>query len=639
MRAMHAALLLLAVICPAASQKHFHYIPGMVQVSRKVGQSINVDVNSMHSHEGVISYEFYSLPFCKPDKQTMSEAVHRETLGQVIWGDKIEPSMYWLEMKVPVACQVVCTKPLSSADRQKFETRINNRYRGNFVIDNLPVIGKADSVLRLGDTGAEDCLDMATRGWPLGVPKKCMTNQKTLIHNHVVFEVSVNKFGEDEWIIAAVNVRPYSIDHHDVTNCNKDFDIDHTHQMLTTDATTNKIIWSYGVEWKEVTNVTWANRWDAYLNLSDSNTSQVHWIGLYRALTVVLCLAVVVALILMRTLHVDFNRYNGADSPDEQQEEMGWKLVHADVFRPPSSPALFSVIIGTGVQLMGMMGLSVLLAILGYLSPANRGSLISAALFLFVFMSLANGMVTGYLLNMFQRRQWRTVFLSGFAYPGILFGVWLVMESVIFFLRSGANTAPLVELVKIMVLWIGISVPLVILGAAFSFRWPVVEPVTKVQKVPRNIPPQRDYLSTAHLAFLPGVLPFCAALVELRLIMYSMWQGRVYYMFGFLAISTFSVVIAAAEVTLVVVYFILVFEDHKWWWKSLIIPGGMGIHFFLYSIYYYKTSLHIRTNLGMCVYFTSMALVSFSMWLMLATIGFISSYIFIRVIYSRIKID
>ena len=35
----------------------------------------------------------------------------------------------------------------------------------------------------------------------------------------------------------------------------------------------------------------------------------------------------------------------------EEREESGWKLVHADVFRPPSEwPMLFCVLVGTGMQ-------------------------------------------------------------------------------------------------------------------------------------------------------------------------------------------------------------------------------------------------------------------------------------------------
>lgn len=40
------------------------------------------------------------------------------------------------------------------------------------------------------------------------------------------------------------------------------------------------------------------------------------------------------------------------------QEDYGWKLVHADVFRPPTRPMLLSVLVGSGSQLIAMAGLT-----------------------------------------------------------------------------------------------------------------------------------------------------------------------------------------------------------------------------------------------------------------------------------------
>ena len=39
----------------------------------------------------------------------------------------------------------------------------------------------------------------------------------------------------------------------------------------------------------------------------------------------------------------------------QAQEETGWKLVHGDVFRAPKNPNLLSVLVGSGVQLLAMV--------------------------------------------------------------------------------------------------------------------------------------------------------------------------------------------------------------------------------------------------------------------------------------------
>jgi Endomembrane protein 70 len=65
--------------------------------------------------------------------------------------------------------------------------------------------------------------------------------------------------------------------------------------------------------------------------------------------------------------------------------------VHGDVLRPPQRAGLLSVYVGTGAQLIGMALVTMVFAALGFLSPANRGGLMTAMLLLFVFMGLVGG--------------------------------------------------------------------------------------------------------------------------------------------------------------------------------------------------------------------------------------------------------
>lgn len=56
---------------------------------------------------------------------------------------------------------------------------------------------------------------------------------------------------------------------------------------------------------------------------------------------------------------------------------------------------LFANIVGSGIQVVGMVAVTVFFAMLGMLSPASRGSLMSAAIFLYCFMGLVAGYHTG----------------------------------------------------------------------------------------------------------------------------------------------------------------------------------------------------------------------------------------------------
>ena len=61
------------------------------------------------------------------------------------------------------------------------------------------------------------------------------------------------------------------------------------------------------------------------------------------------------------------------------------------MLRPPQRAGLLSVYVGTGAQLIGMALVTMVFAALGFLSPANRGGLMTAMLLLFVFMGLVGG--------------------------------------------------------------------------------------------------------------------------------------------------------------------------------------------------------------------------------------------------------
>merc|ERR1719460_2551414 len=138
---------------------------------------------------------------------------------------------------------------------------------------------------------------------------------------------------------------------------------------------------------------------------------------------------------MMRTLHRDFNRYNAADAADaaEVEEETGWKLVHGDVFRPPRSPMMLSVLVGTGVQTVSMAVVTMVFAVLGFLSPANRGGLMTAALLRFVFMGVPAGYSSAFLHKTLKGVDWKkNMLLTSCLLPGTLFAVFFVLN---FFIR------------------------------------------------------------------------------------------------------------------------------------------------------------------------------------------------------------
>jgi transmembrane 9 superfamily member 2/4 len=116
------------------------------------------------------------------------------------------------------------------------------------------------------------------------------------------------------------------------------------------------IPYSYSVRFKENNDIKWASRWDYILNSMPS--PKIQWFSILNSLVIVLFLSGMVAMILLRTIHKDLAKYNSAQNGDDVEEEFGWKLVHGDVFRPPSKSLILSVFLGSGSQMLIMTALT-----------------------------------------------------------------------------------------------------------------------------------------------------------------------------------------------------------------------------------------------------------------------------------------
>ena len=148
-----------------------------------------------------------------------------------------------------------------------------------------------------------------------------------------------------------------------------------------------EIVFTYDVVFKS-SPVRWASRWDTYLQTQDR---EIHWFSVVNSAMILLFLSGMVAMIMIRTLRRDITQYNQLETVEETAEETGWKLVSRRRVQAASAPGALSVCIGTGSQLLGMTFVTMIFAVLGFLSPANRGGLMTAMLMLFVFMGAING--------------------------------------------------------------------------------------------------------------------------------------------------------------------------------------------------------------------------------------------------------
>ncbi|PRW59585.1 transmembrane 9 superfamily member 7 [Chlorella sorokiniana] len=632
---LQRAVALLALLAVLGGQgAAAFYLPGVAPQDFKKGDPITFKVNKLMSVKN-LPYQFYSLPYCRPDKVVSSA----ENLGEVLRGDRIENSLYDTKFRQDQHCTIVCRlESLTKAQDKAFKSKISDEYRVNMILDNLPI-----GIVRMREDNGEQ-VKTYERGFPVGFQDE---KENSYLHNHLSFTILYHKDAETDLArIVGFEVEPYSIAHkYDGQWKGKDT------QLSTCDASGKKpltdkgphllvkesaeVIFTYDVVYKP-SDIRWATRWDTYLLATDD---QVHWFSIINSLMIVLFLSGMVAMIMMRTLHRDISKYNQLETAEEAQEETGWKLVHGDVFRPPVHGSWLAVLVGTGTQLFCMTLATMVFATLGFLSPANRGGLMTAVLLLFVFMGCFAGYSSARLYKTFKGEQWkRTTVRTALAFPAFVSAIFLSLNFMVWGQRS-SGAVPFGTLCALVFLWCGVSVPLCFVGSYFGYKKPAPEDPVRTNKIPRQVPEQPWYMHPAFSVLIGGILPFGAVFIELFFILTSMWMHQFYYLFGFLALVFIILIITCAEITIVLAYFQLCSEDYHWWWRAYLTSGSSALYLFLYSLFYFYTKLDITKLVPALMYFGYMAIVSATFFCLTGTIGFYATYIFIRKIYAAVKID
>jgi len=640
------------------------YLPGVNPKNYKKGEEVKLKVNSMTSVKTHSPVEYYRLPFCKPENGPKRD---NENLGEFLAGDRIESSPFKLIMKEDMYCEQVCISNLGRAESDstspnKVIRAIKRDYHNNWIVDNLPSASKL-----------EDETDTYTKYWQ-GFPIGFIASDdgKAYINNHVNLEIeyhTVQDQGEERYRVVRFTVEPFSIKHDytpqvvdddgDATNTVADISNPilscdpkaktkkHTNFYMAThnghmaQEASGRVLFTYDVQWIENEELHWASRWDVYLSMNDGIPSKVHWLSIANSLIIVFVLTAMIAAILVRNLRRDYDRYAKVPTDEERAEdleEFGWKLVHADVFRVPSHPMLLSVLCGSGVQLLGMAFLTILFAAMGFLSPANRGSLLMALVLLYVLMGSVNGFVTAKMYKTFKGKSWqKATTVSAFGFPGLVFATFFFMD-MLAITQESSDAVPFTTMLTVLVLWFGISTPLVYFGAFMGFKHDPIDFPVNTSNIPRQIPDQPWFMSTTFTALLGGIMPFGACFLELFFIMSSLWMDQYYYVFGFLLLTFTILLVTCAEITILFNYFQLCGEDYNWWWRSFSTAAACALYVYGYSFHYFS-QLESSSSATYILYFGYMTLICIALGIMTGSVGLFSTLYFNRTIYSYIKVE
>ncbi|KAF3166808.1 hypothetical protein TWF751_008579 [Orbilia oligospora] len=630
---------LAALIALRAPLSAAFYLPGVAPTDYNEGDLVPLNVNrltpaiqaSSQQVQSLISYDYYHeyFHFCQPEggPQKISES-----LGSILFGDRILTSPFELRMGKNETCKLLCQSKHDKRSARFTNMRIWQGYNLNWLIDGLPA---ATLTSQIGDESNQ----FYSQGFSLGgFVNDGKTQPKPSINNHYDIIVDYHRIPgrkDRSFRVVGVVVQPSSRHQKVSGGDKKTADCGNEDPMLLSEEGNTDITYTYSVIWME-SPTAWATRWDKYLHVFDP---RIHWFSLVNSAIIVIFLTGMVSMVLLKTLRKDIARYNQLDLNEDVQEDSGWKLVHGDVFRPPKNPMLLSIFLGSGAQIFFMTGVTILFALLGFLSPSGRGSLATAMIIFYTLLGFVGGYTSARVYKSFGGESWRkNILFTPIFIPGVVFGTFFFLN---FFLiwKGSSGAVPLWTMIALVCIWFVISLPLSFAGSWFGFRAPAFEAPVRTNQIPRQIPEQALYLKPLPSMLLVGILPFGAIFVELYFIMSSIWFHRVYYMFGFLFVCYGIMIITCSTVTILMIYFLLCSENYHWHWRAFFISGASAFYVILNAFIYWLSKLSLGGLASNVLYLGYSLLIGFLFFILTGTIGFFSSWVFVRKIYASIKID
>eukprot|EP00798_Chlamydomonas_sp_ICE-L_P031784 gene31785-6981_t len=191
---------------------------------------------------------------------------------------------------------------------------------------------------------------------------------------------------------------------------------------------------------------------------------------------------------------------------------------------------------------------------------------------------------------------------------------------------GSSGAVPITWYFMLVFLWFVVSIPLTFAGGYFAIKMPIKDHPVKTNQIPRHIPPPPLAADPWLLFFAAGILPFGTVFIELYFAMTSLWMGYFYYLFGFVLLIGTLTMIINAELSVLCTSF------HR--------GGSVALYVAIYAFGFLLCSLTSLSGfMPVLIYLCYMTVIIFGFYLSMATVGVLSSYIFVRAIFGAIKAE
>ncbi|XP_006528071.1 uncharacterized protein LOC245423 isoform X1 [Mus musculus] len=639
------------LLCFLATTCDAFFFPGLVPVTyceeghpnSYCKSSIQVYADKLYSVDSVMFYDYDSFDFCQDSlKRTPSE-----TLGQILFGEQVTSCPYKFSFNKDETCRKVCVKsyaPDNEDDMNKLaflKKGIKQDYRHHWIVDNTGIIWCYDT-----ENEEHHCMS----GFPIGcfnapsdqVKGSCLINPEfnknnsLYLFNHLDITITYHIESDTTVKVAKLissRVDPKSYKHldEDHLTCNEP-----PMEIPEEDTENLNVIYTYSVKFEESKATEWSSEGD--YDLDSTAETSLQWIRLVNSFFVVLFLCGLVVILLLRSIWRDIAKFNRIKISVYDRRLFGWRLIHGNLFRLPEHGMLLSILLGQGTQVFIMTFLSLFLAGLGFLTPADQNVLVNYGVVLWLALEIPAGYMSAKMYKTFKGINWKMHFLlTTVLFPGIVFADIFIMNLILWMDGSPAAIS-FCTLASLFALYFGVSTPLTFLGVYFGkrekFEFPVYAPKHE------HGSPQRTFFPKSTITIILGsLLPFGCIFLQLSYILNRIWSPHMYYLFAFLLLLFLIFMISCSEVTVLLCYFRLCAEDRGWWWRAFLTSSFTSAYIFIYVIHYFFTKLQVTSIGSTFMYFGYAFILVLAFFLFTGTIGFFSCFFFVTTIYGVIKED
>ena len=532
------------------------------------------------------SYDYFSLPFCP---YSGSDLDPPKRMFDAFLGNNLQRTGLTLKFAENKTDSNICTIHLNEQTAKKFSQAVEKKFYYQLYIDKLPV-------------------------WAM-VGAKGLRNKT----QHFVFSLQHFVIYYNQNRIISVSLNP----------------------EMPVPLEMGNIDFSYTVEWLE-TNQTKSQRIQNYNNNKFFNNARTLSNVFYMIGLVGVCILIAI-IALLRSIGNDFSRFQRESEYNDFEidfhAEKGWKMIHADVFRPPRNYTLLSILFGNGAQIFTALLIYFIFNVL-FGQHFNRDTYIYIMILSYSIAGFVGGYFSAGLYKRWGGTKWIPQLLATtYLVPSLFFSSEFILDTFSLFSKVTklSKIKPYIFLFFVLCF---IITPLTIFGGIIGRHWFIIGPnPTRVSMIRRTIPPQPLYLKNYILCLIIGFISFGSVYMEIHTLLNAIIQYQVNTIWALSLIILILLACVVSCLTVLAVYRKLSSEDYEWQWISFMGPFSISLFIFIYSIVYFDTHTSITGILQTLYFFSYTGVLSLTGGIVCGFIGFSVSAIFVRKIYTNIKAE